>query len=244
MYQLADTLLRHDVNAAVHGRVRSHPDSFAKFSTTINDPQFKEVLKAAVLDPMGADARKLMTTVLPFITLSGSKVPWGSQERRQEFGKLLALQLVSGAGNNWMSIAPNTVHDPNAIRFSHAFVGENKFPATTTEGFLKQLRARDVFQEWESGQLESPRVCKCDEESLQSLAAKNPVATTLFFSRLVENVMKHLLGLPRRDMKKSSPLELGNRGQILIPKDRKGILGVLMAITFVIEQNKRCVQPE
>jgi hypothetical protein len=74
--------------------------------------------------------------------------------------------------------------------------------------------------------------------------AKNPVATTLFFSRLVENVMKHLLGLPRRDMKKSSPLELGNRGQILIPKDRKGILGVLMAITFVIEQNKRCVQPE
>jgi hypothetical protein len=66
----------------VFGRVSSHPELFGKFKGCVNKPDFEETLKKAESDPMGDEARELMKTVLPFITLSGGKVSWGTQERR------------------------------------------------------------------------------------------------------------------------------------------------------------------
>jgi len=289
----------------VFGRVSSHPELFGKFKGCVNKPDFEETLKKAESDPMGDEARELMKTVLPFITLSGGKVSWGTQERRKEFGKLMALQQVQGAGNNWLSIAPNTVHDINAIRLSHGCTAplncgrtpeDTRFPAATPQDFLKSLRDRTEYKErpvvlppnerrlqkplYRSGRVDcqcksdveckcKPKEFMCDEASLQQLAAKNPVATTLCFARVVENVMTELLGLPQQGTKKTHPLELPSKRKLDVvdggtavgvdqavassssaytPSPRpyvdrrvrhKGIFGQLMSTTYVIEQNKR-----
>ena len=200
LYQLADTLLRHSVNSAVVARVRSHPDAFAKFEEVVNDPDFEGKLAEAVRDPKGAVCREVMQAVMPFVTLSASKVPWGTEERRSEFGKLLGKLQFLGAGNNWLSMALDDVHSPSAIRWAQPYAGPAQSPALPAAAdLMTALRGQDPEERRDGDGV------ACSEAALQQTAAENPVACTVMFNRTLQQILTILLGLPPTTSKVSGP---------------------------------------
>ena len=223
LFHGGDTLHRHAVNIGVSARVDSNEKAFAKLRDFVHGADFKPMLEAAKRNPKGKEAQQFMETVIKFCNLSASKVPWGPRERAAEMTFLMAMHRANGAGNVFYSAAPDDVHSILGIRYSHPFAGPDAFPAVTPEPFLEALRA----------QRDSERVVggfDMREDALQTLAAKNPIATTLAFSHIVQNLGNNLIGLSSSRVK-NEPID----GE----KRRKGVYGLNLMNRHVIETNKR-----
>ena len=52
----------------------------------------------------------LLKELLPFLSISGRQVPWGSAERNAEVTKLMAKHRWYGPGSNFANLAPEDVH--------------------------------------------------------------------------------------------------------------------------------------
>ena len=64
-------------------------------------------------------AQDFLKKVLPFLNISGRKVPWGSAERNAEVTKLMTKHRWYGPGSNFANLAPDDVHNPGAVRLCH-----------------------------------------------------------------------------------------------------------------------------
>ena len=169
LFHLANMMLRHAVNKSVGARVKSSSSAFADFVKTINDENFTAMVEEAKGDPNGAAARlvrklprpmptpvhthvhytstglmrmhtlQVTKTVLRFINLSGRNVPWGNRERAGEMTLQMALHRYAGPATVFHTCAPDDVHNPDIIRWAHAFTGYGEFPANSTAEF-EQVR--------------------------------------------------------------------------------------------------------
>ena len=72
-----------------HGHVIRRNSPFDEFEKVVNEPNFTNVLEAASRDPTGPEAKVVQQRVLPLLTLSGKRVPWGRLERASLVGQLL-----------------------------------------------------------------------------------------------------------------------------------------------------------
>ncbi len=84
------------MNRAVSARISTSPGAFTKFKELIHDEGFLNKLAEARANPKGTAAREVLSRVLGFINLSGSKVPWGTRERAAEMTKLIADHRYAG----------------------------------------------------------------------------------------------------------------------------------------------------
>jgi len=99
--------------------------SLEQFKEAINDEDFEDLLKDAQVDPKGVAAQDLPKKLLPFRSISGRQVPWGSAERNAEVTKLMVEHRWYGQGSHFVNLAPDDVHNPGAVRF----VGYDQAPA-------------------------------------------------------------------------------------------------------------------
>jgi len=60
----------------------------------------------------------LLKKVLPFLSISGRQVPWGSAERNAEVTKPMAEHRWYGPGSHFVNLAPDDVHNPRVVRLS------------------------------------------------------------------------------------------------------------------------------
>jgi hypothetical protein len=194
LFHAADMVIRHAVNRAVSARVSTSPGAFAKFKELLHDESFLEKLAEARTNPKGVAAREILSRVIGFINLSGSRVPWGSRERAAEMTKLIADHRYAGPSSIFYSVAPDDVHNLNTLRWASAFTGEETFPAKLPVEFLKALRGQQP-SERTAYTADGSVSFAMDETSLQLQAAKNPIACAISFDHLVDNIRTNLLGL-------------------------------------------------
>lgn len=119
----------------------STPEAFEQFAKLVNDPDFRQLLEAAQADPAGPEAARVLRRVLPFISLCGSRISWSGTERGAEITRHLAISQYSGHGSNFISAAPDDVHDLLTIRHAHPTRSTTSFPNVCPEEFLKALQA-------------------------------------------------------------------------------------------------------
>lgn len=113
------------------------------------------------------------------------------------------------------------VHNQLAIRWSFPFAGASSFPASVPDDFVQALQGRQP----------SERVVglhKMDEGTLQQLAARNPVASTISFDFLIENIRDNLLCATSR-----------RKADSIVAERAKGIFGTALCNHDVKETNKR-----
>lgn len=79
--------------------------------------------------------KQVTKTVLRFINLSGRSVPWGNRERAGEMTLQMAMHRYAGPASVFHSCAPDDVHNPDIVRWAHAFGGYGDFPAHLTAEF-------------------------------------------------------------------------------------------------------------
>ena len=74
-------------------------------------------------------AQDLLKKLLPFLSISGRQVPWGSVERNAEVIKLMAEHRWYGPGPHFLNLTPGDMHSPCAVRLCHPFIGYDQAPA-------------------------------------------------------------------------------------------------------------------
>ena len=200
LFHVANMMMRHAVNRAVNAKVKTSADAFQKFTDITQSPDFLQLLESARENPKGPEARQVVTTVIPFINLSASSVPWGSRERAAELSKLIADHRYAGPSSIFQSVAPDDVHNATGIRWSMPYTGEKKFPAEVTSEFLEALRGQ-TSKERTVEATDNSVSFAMDETSLQLLAAKNPIACALVFDHVIDNVRTNLIGLSSERLK-------------------------------------------
>jgi hypothetical protein len=209
LFHVANMMMRHAVNRAVTAKVKTSADAFQKFTDITQSPDFLQLLELARENPKGPEARQVVTSVIPFINLSASSVPWGSRERAAELSKLIADHRYAGPSSIFHSVAPDDVHNATGIRWSMPYLGENEFPAQVPDEFLKALRGQTSMER--TANATDGSVYAMDENSLQLLAAKNPIACALVFNHVIDNVRTNLIGLSSERLKDVA-MEKRNQG--------------------------------
>ena len=215
LFHVANMMMRHAVNRAVNAKVKTSADAYQNFAEIIHDKDFLDLLESARENPKGPEAREVVTSVIGFINLSASSVPWGSRERAAELSKLIADHRYAGPSSIFYSVAPDDVHNTTGIRWSMPYKGADKFPAILPADFLTALRGRNP-KERTAYATDGSAPLGMDETSLQHLAAKNPVACALVFDHLVENVRTNLIGVSNERLI-DVPMETRPQGSPLSP---------------------------
>jgi len=238
---LVNVLQRHAVNRAAGLRVHNRPEAFAAYAEMVADPGFMDLLLAAVKNPKGPEALKVFTRCLPFISLTGQSIPWGSLERAALVGDLLALGRRFGLGMNFFSAAPHDTHNATTLRMCAHTVGNASFPAMCDADFVKHLQEGRMHEYFAQHPAATQHVfdielaAKQPDVCLEQAAVRNPVATSAVFLELVDVVFDTLFGLA------PSKTTGGGATRYTYPfaKWRKGVLGKLAAWMYVIETSGR-----
>jgi hypothetical protein len=221
LFYCADVIMRHAANTSVHVRVKNDDKSFNDFKELTQNPTFLSDLKTAAKDPKGPMARALLRKIHGFVQLCGKSVPWGRMERSAEIKMLMELSRTNGAANIFYTFAPDDVHSLLGIMLSYPISGENVFPSIPSKELQKALES----------QVKETQVTlnfNMSEKALQELADRNPIATTLTFHLLQENIRINLQGITRE---RKTNQEVRYR--------LKGMFGIQLTNHDVIECNKR-----
>jgi len=222
IFLLFDQKRRHKVAQLVATRVKNSDKAFEGFMNIANDPEFEADLKKAKADLTGQEAKKVMRRILPFINLVGRDVPYSPVERSQASSKLHAMVHRFGLPSIFLTIAPDDVNNPMAIRMSFPSSSNTVFPATP-DGFLDALQKdQDKFD-----------TIPISQRDLKALAADSPVACAEIFQRMLENVFKCLLNV--------QPEGPGQRKTVLRALDGSagGVFGDVTAVFSVVEAQAR-----
>ena len=98
LFHLADVRLRHNVNQAVGVRVHLDQKAFKKFEEIVNGEDFLDKLEKARRNSKSAEAREIVSRVLPVANLTSRTVGWSAQERAAEVTKYMAMHRMEGPG--------------------------------------------------------------------------------------------------------------------------------------------------
>ena len=240
MLLLVNVMQRHAVNRAVGLKVANNPEAFAKFLELVADPEFTTLLQIGMKNPKGKEAHDIFTKVLPFISLSGKYVPWGSLERASLVGDILALARRYGPGMNFFSASPHDTHNATTLRLCMHTIGNERFPAHSDPAFLRALQTETLHVYLEDHREAARHIFDValpteQDRCLEQAATRNPVATSAVFLELVDVVMDVLFGLA------PSRTTGGNATRMTKPFSewKKGVIGKLAAWMYVIETSGR-----
>ena len=147
-----------------------------------------------------------MRRVLPIVSLAGSRVRWGADEKRNLFTTLLNLRRAEGPASVMYNFAPDDVHDPMAYRLSCPFKRYGAFP---------EAPPREVYQAF-AGTTRSSASCSTRTRPVASSArraeppenAENLVAMAQSFNVRNTALVAHLIALPDEE-KTNRPLRGG-----------------------------------
>lgn len=222
LFLLFNQLQRHAVSRTVAARVKSDPKSVLAFHEMVAQPDFDLALTEALRQPKSAEAEKLIHRVLPMLHIAGRAVPFGGFERKQALPKLIAYNQFFGLPTFFLTISPSDLDQPLTVRIA-----------------IPSSRNRTA-----GSSIHLDTSCRNLEYPLPSLAerskilANNPVAAADVFQRIMQTIMKTMIGLMPFDTGYSP----GYRAKRMLPalKDRdQRVLGIPVAHFFVFESQGR-----
>ena len=227
-FLMFDQKRRHTASRNVCVRVRSNAEAFTQFSQLIADQEFIQQTRNAAANPNGEEAKNVMRRVSRMLQITGSTIPYSPLERSAGITTLYAYVRRFGIPSIFLTVSPDDVHEPLAIRLCFPTLCSCGFPANVTTSFLDALEAGN------------PEFLSCDkcqntvnvdlsDSNLRKYIAENPAASAQVFQNLVTTLYTDVLGIePEYAMKKTQPLQ-----------KRQGVFGSLQAVAGVIEVQGR-----
>jgi hypothetical protein len=117
-------------------------------------------------------------------------------ERESAMGSLCAMTQRHGTPSIFLTVSLDDIHNPLTLRAAFPSKSNTEFPADPGT-FLEALRRGDANYEEQS----------TSENSMHSLVSENPVASTMTFKLIMENLFNILIGIPLAyKVKKTTPI--------------------------------------
>lgn len=203
LFFLVNQKQRHAHARASNGRVKDNPTSFKAFSEMVADPEFLKTLEVAQKDPGGKAAKAIFEKIKPHLVASGKQAPFSPMARSNAITQIINMARSFGLPSLFLTISPDDVHHPLALRLCFKHITNDTFPAKEN-GFVEALQGGETAFEAVLG-LDPADI---SEEELQRLMAENPVAAAEVYQRMMHAVAECLLGLPVESgkVRKSTPV--------------------------------------
>jgi len=158
------------------------------FVQLYNCPIFKSSLVKAVAKPGGKDAMWVLKKVLPIINLGNPQSDFGPGARVRSISKQIACHRRFAAAAIFVTISPNLMDQPTAVRTTFNSIDNVSFPASVTRDFYDSLRKGSTML----GQNDIHIPLGYRDRARR--ASNNPVAMALEYERLIFNVLEILFG--------------------------------------------------
>jgi len=232
-FLLANQTQRHGHASSVARRLRSDPESFAWFADVVSNEAFTKRLEAAIKNPQGKEASLILGLVGKYLTACAEPIPFSKMAQNADITKLYNFNRNFGLASFFLTVSPDDVHNPLAIRFALRTRSCTSFPNVAGNDFVEALRSgAQTFKPVDDPLME--RVVKLNEASLKGQLDRNPVAAAEVFNRMLVTVWRVIFGL--------EPIHLGGkqskktRARLL--KD-PGLFGRMLAGLGVTEEQQR-----
>ena len=189
LFTIFNQIQRHACVRASSLKVNARSRGTQNLMDTINDPDFGNKLQSAILHPNSREAKALLQKVMPNVSLIAAKVPFGVAERHNSLYKLYAMIQRYGLPTWFLSFAQKENDSPLCIRISCA----------RTNVTLHEIQMMS-------------------KEERTRITSKNPVAAAIYFEKILNAVLDHLLGIRKHDNSKkmfcSKDISMGILGKI------------------------------
>lgn len=114
IFFLFDQLQRHSNVLGINAVVRSHKQSFDRFTKLVKKKDFRKKIIKAKKNPSGKTARQIMHTVGPVLTMGGKNTLVGSNEKNDTIAKIHSLCLRYGMPTLFLTVAIDDVNNFNS----------------------------------------------------------------------------------------------------------------------------------
>jgi len=189
---LANKTQRHAYARAVSARVKSNERAIDGFVELIHDDTFIPDLEKGIKNPRGKEAAKVLRRIQPLLVSCNAKIPFSSVARNADITKLYNMRRCVGLPAWFITISPDDVHNPMALRMAMWTSSCDGFP-TTDDGFSQALR--DGNTHFMTGLPAVAQEIRLDESNLRHIVGDIPVAAAEVFNRML--VTMHLESLIR-----------------------------------------------
>jgi hypothetical protein len=196
----------------------------------VSDPDFAQRVDAAIAEPEGEDAKKILAEVEPYINLMSSNVPLSAGESAEAVTIMYAMSRWYGTPSAFLTVNWDDANNPTAIRLCITpNRGPHEFPNTHGEEFVKSLReGQKTFYD-----------IPVSESARRALAEKNPVQCAQFFETALYSLWKDLFGTEFVHKKYSPRAKHVIRKTVPMSTRDKGLYGKTQAVFGVVETASR-----
>ena len=119
------------------------------------------------------------------LRISGRKSFGGSLETYKVIDHIYAMTRHFGPASIVYTIAPDDINNPTSFRLTQRFCNNDKYPSKVNSSFIDAMKKNSsvlAYDDIPVGYIERARA-----------AAQNPVATTLEYQNLIENILATLI---------------------------------------------------
>ena len=178
---------RHANIRGLVAKVKGNREAFARFSEDLLSSEFETKLKKAARNPYGKYGDVVINRIKPILQISGRNTMGGSIETHKVVDHIYAMTRHFGPASIFYTIAPDDINNPTSFRLSQNFVNNKQFPSQSNSSFIDAMKNNSSVIA--SDNIEVP-VGYTDRARA---AARNPVATTLEYQNLIENILTILM---------------------------------------------------
>jgi hypothetical protein len=197
IFLLFDQHQRHSATRIIAARVKSNPESIAKFATLVSGPSFLEKLKYAKNHPNEAESKTILNTINPLITMCNSEVPYTTAQRKASVSRLYNMTRFYGTPSVFFTFAPDDTNGTLILRMALPLADNFTFPAKDS-GFIDALQKNQ--HNFENVPI--------SQASLRKILASGPVAAAEMFRQTVNNVFSIIMGLQADNSSKKKDIPL------------------------------------
>ena len=226
IFFLYNQQVRHNSIREMSSKVKGNPVAFQTFSEKILTLEFRNKLKRAIQDPTSKAASQVLRTVLPVLEVVNKKAHGGALDAGRVKSHMLAMATHFGSGTVFFTISPDDINNPKSFRLAQRTIGTNSLPCVVSDEQEFLTTMMDDSTIMEVGTIPFP----VNYTARAKAAVDNPVATTLEYMALMDNVLEILIGVTRNEKKKRTQYFL---------QGSKGVFGYLNAGEGVNEVQAR-----
>ena len=191
-------------------KVKGNLKAFESFSNELLSNEFKELLKNAIKNLEGHEANIVLKKIMPVLEFAGGNTLGGAVENNKLVSQIYALSQHFMSGCTFYTIAPDDINNPTSFRICFCLKNNKSFPASEPdEDFIEKMVSNSTFIE--EGEIPIP----VGYSDRAKAAAMNPIATSIEYKNLIENVLNILIGIKTFTQKKRSMYYLQQKKEFL-----------------------------
>lgn len=183
---LFDQRRRHGVNTSISAHMKGTGTKVTKANAFINNPTFPAKLQAAINDPNCAEAKEILKTIVPFLSIPTKKVPFGSLDYGSHMAQVIAQARRYNNAAAFITWNFDDVNNPNVIRLCVGQVDNSNFPSEADNTFFTALSEKCTKQTYANIDM--------SWNARARRTAENPVASAHEYIAFCDAVMEVLLG--------------------------------------------------